>query len=250
MLSVNCAAMAPQLLESELFGHTKGAFTHAVSDREGWFQQADTGTLFLDEIGELPQDGQAKLLRIIEGHAFLPVGGTQEITVDVRVIAATNRDLRELVRERRFRDDLYYRLSVFELHVPPLRDRGADVELLADHFFDHFRHEHGRPNLHLSEAAREKLLSYSWPGNVRQLRNVIDSATVMAEDDEITPEELGLQDAGIDHFESLRIDEWEKRLITAALRRGHGNVPQAAELLGIGRATLYRKIEEHKIPRS
>lgn len=250
MLSVNCAAMPTTLMESELFGHTKGAFTHAASDREGWFQQADTGTLFLDEIGELTRDGQAKLLRILEGHTFLPVGGTQEVTVDVRVIAATNRDLRELVGDKAFRDDLYYRLSVFELYVPPLRDRGTDVQLLADHFFDHFRHQHGRPELRLSHAAFEKLLSYAWPGNVRQLRNVIDSATVMATEEEITPDDLGLYDAGIDHFQSLRIDEWEKRLITSALSRANGSVPEAAKLLGIGRATLYRKIEEHQIPRS
>jgi Nif-specific regulatory protein len=205
--------------------------------------------LFLDEIGELVWDGQAKLLRILEGHAFTPVGGAKEITVDVRVIAATNRDLSQLVREKAFREDLFYRLSVFELYVPPLRERGDDIERLIDYFFDHFRRQHGRPRLSLSDEARQKLLLYPWPGNVRQLRNVIDSATVMAVADEITPEDFGLHDAGIDHFQSLRIDEWEKKLIAAALYRSGGNVPEAAKLLGIGRATLYRKIEEYEIPR-
>ena len=255
MLSVNCAAMPPELMESQLFGHKKGAFTGADSDHVGWFQQADSGTLFLDEVGEMTLEGQVKLLRIMEGHPFLPVGSTKEVSVDVRVIAATNRDLRDFVRDRRFREDLYYRLSVFELYIPPLRERGADIELLVDFFLDHFRRQHGRPGLKLSEGARQKLLGYGWPGNVRQLRNVIDSATVLAEGSQIEPSDLGLRDAGGSgvagsrEMESLRIDYWERKLIEEALSRCSGNVPEAAKLLGIGRATLYRKIEEYGITR-
>ncbi len=249
MLSVNCAAIPRDLMESQLFGHKKGAFTSADRDHAGWFQQADLGTLFLDEIGELTLEGQAKLLRILEDHPFLPVGGTEEITVDVRVICATNRDLREFVKEKKFREDLFYRLSVFELTIPPLRERGGDINTLVNHFFDHFRHRHGRPDLDLADDARSKLLSFQWPGNVRQLRNVIDSAVVMAEGDQITIDDLGIRDAGGDQLESLKIDYWERKLIKEALSRTNNNVPKAASLLGISRATLYRKIDEYSIQR-
>jgi len=180
MLCVNCAAIPHELMESQLFGHKAGAFTSADRDHMGFFQQADSGTLFLDEVGEMTLEGQAKLLRILEGHPFMPVGSSQQVKVDVRVIAATNQDLQSYVREKKFREDLYYRLSVFELVVPPLRERGSDINLLVTHFLDHFRRQHGRPSLQLSPEARQKLLAYNWPGNVRQLRNVIDSAVVLA----------------------------------------------------------------------
>jgi|694.fasta_scaffold05574_16 Nif-specific regulatory protein len=250
MLSVNCAAIPSELMESQLFGHKKGAFTGADSDHPGWFQQAHTGTLFLDEVGELTLEGQAKLLRILEGHPFLPVGSKQEVRVDVRVIAATNRDLREFVQQKRFREDLYYRLSVFELSIPPLRERGTDIEKLTHHFFEHFRKLHGRQKLQLSPDALQRLLKYHWPGNVRQLRNVIDSAVVMAADDEIRSSDLGLRDAGSEPIETLRIDQWEQRLIREALKRTGDKVPEAAVLLGLSRATLYRKLEEYNIERS
>ncbi|WP_442509004.1 sigma 54-interacting transcriptional regulator [Novipirellula sp. SH528] len=249
MLTVNCAAIPHDLIESQLFGHRKGSFTGADSDHIGWFQQAHTGTLFLDEVGELTLEGQAKLLRILEGHPFLPVGATEEVLVDVRVIAATNRDLAEFVREKRFREDLFYRLSVFELLVPPLRDRGDDIELLVGHFLEHFRRQHGRPLLAMSDEARTRLLEYAWPGNVRQLRNVIDSAVVMADDPAIEADDLGLRDAGLSRLDTLRLDEWERRLIRKALERTGGNVPEAARLLGISRATAYRKITEYEIDR-
>ncbi len=164
MLTVNCAAIPRDLIESQLFGHRKGSFTGADSDHVGWFQQSHTGTLFLDEIGELTLEGQAKLLRILEGHPFLPVGATEEVLVDVRVIAATNRDLAEFVREKQFREDLFYRLSVFELFVPPLRERDADLDLLIDHFLDHFRRQRGRAALQLSESARDRLRNIPGPG--------------------------------------------------------------------------------------
>jgi two-component system, NtrC family, response regulator HydG len=249
MVSVNCAAIPDDLMESQLFGHKAGSFTGADRDHTGFFQQADLGTLFLDEVGEMTLEGQAKLLRILEGHPFLPVGATDEVSVDVRVIAATNQNLQTYVREKRFREDLYYRLSVFELHVPPLRERAEDIAQLVDFFLDQFRRLHGRPNVKLSESARAKLLAYRWPGNVRQLRNVLDSAVVLAEEDSIRPHDLALRDSGSSDLETLRIDEWERRLITEALTRTADNVPEAAKLLGIGRATLYRKIEQYHIER-
>jgi len=245
MLSVNCAAIPSELMESQLFGHKKGAFTSAEADHIGWFEQADAGTLFLDEVGEMTLEGQAKLLRILEGHPFLPVGGVKEITVDVRVIAATNRDLQDFVKERRFREDLYYRLSVFELYIPPLRDRGEDIERLLNHFLEHFRSQHGRPTLEYSKEAKQKLLAYNWPGNVRQLRNVIDSAAVMAEGEQIAPGDLPLR--GDTELDTLRLDHWEQKLIRQAIDRCQGNIQESAKMLGIGRATLYRKIKEYEI---
>lgn len=249
LLCVNCAAIPSDLMESQLFGHKRGAFTGAEKDHAGLFQQANTGTLFLDEVGELNLEGQAKLLRILEGHPFLPVGDTKEITVDVRVIAATNRDLRDYVREKRFREDLYYRLSVFELVVPPLRDRGRDIEILTQHFLDHFRAQHGRPNLQLSDKTRQRMLEYKWPGNVRQLRNVIDSAVVLAAGNIIQPSDLSLQDVGVERLDTLRIDHWEERLIREALTRTDKNINEACRLLGVSRATLYRKLEQYSIER-
>ena len=249
MLSVNCAAIPRDLMESQLFGHKKGSFTGADSDHVGLFQQANAGTLFLDEVGEMTLEGQAKLLRILEGHPYLPVGSTKEISADVRVLAATNRDLREFVRDGRFREDLYYRLSVFELFIPPLRERGTDIELLVNFFLDHFRRQHGRVSMTLAPDARAKLLSYQWPGNVRQLRNVIDSAVVMSEGNTILPDDLGLRDTNTGELETLRLDFWERKLIKESLTRTGGNVPEAAKLLGLGRATLYRKIEEYGIER-
>jgi Nif-specific regulatory protein len=245
MLCVNCAAIPGELMESQLFGHNAGAFTSADRDHVGYFQQADLGTLFLDEVGEMSLEGQAKLLRILEGHPFMPVGSSKEVSVDVRVLAATNQDLQAYVRQKKFREDLYYRLSVFQLPVPPLRERGKDIALLVDFFFDHYRRQHGRPNLKMSDAARQKLLAYQWPGNVRQLRNVLDSAVVLADGQSIEPGDLALsRTGGGGELETLDIETWERRLIAEAMRRTDGNVPEAAKLLGIGRATLYRKLEQ------
>lgn len=249
MIAVNCAAIPQDLMESQLFGHQAGAFTGADRDHIGFFQQADLGTLFLDEIGEMSLDGQAKLLRVLEGQPFLPVGATKEVQVDVRVIAATNQDLQKYVQEKKFREDLYYRLSVFELLLPPLRDRDTDIELLLDFFLDHYRIERARPELSLSPTARKQLLAYRWPGNVRQMRNVIDSAVVLADEDVIRPCDLGLRDGGGEVLDSLQIEHWERKLILEALKRSSGSVPEAAKLLGIGRATLYRKIETYNVER-
>lgn len=249
LLCVNCAAIPAELMESQLFGHKKGAFTGADKDHAGWFQQAHTGTIFLDEVGELTLEGQAKLLRILEGHPFMPVGDSKEISVDVRLIAATNRDLREYVRDKKFREDLYYRLSVFELEVPPLRERGGDIEVLLNHFLTHFRAQHGRPHLQLSAEAHKRILAYQWPGNIRQLRNAIDSAVVLASGNKIEPGDLSLRDAGSDHIASLRLDVWEERLIRESLKRTDNNIIEATKLLGVSRATLYRKLEQYGIER-
>jgi Nif-specific regulatory protein len=248
LVAVNCAAIPADLMESQLFGHKAGSFTGADRDHVGYFQQADLGTLFLDEVGEMTLAGQAKLLRILEGHPFLPVGATSPVSVDVRVIAATNQDLQKYVQAKQFREDLYYRLSVFELDVPALRGRGDDIGILVDFFLQNFRQQHGRPKLTLSDKAREQMLAYHWPGNVRQLRNVMDSAVVLAEN-EIKPSDLALRSVGSDELETLRIEDWERKLIGEALKRTNGGVPEAARLLGIGRATLYRKIEQYQIPR-
>jgi len=247
MLSVNCAAIPSELMESQLFGHVKGAFTGADKDHLGWFQQAHGGTLFLDEIGEMTLTGQAKLLRILEGHPFLPVGGRKEVRVDVRVITATNRDLSEFVADKCFREDLYYRLSVFEINVPPLRQRGHDISLLIDHFLKNFGRQHGRTQLGLNEAARKRMLEYSWPGNIRQLRNVIDSAVVLAAEDEIKSSDITLHESRTELYDTLNIEQWEQKLIQEALRRTKANLPEAADLLGISRATMYRKLESYKI---
>ncbi len=288
MLSVNCAAIPVELMESQLFGHVKGAYTGADRDHIGFFQQADGGTLFLDEVGELTLEGQAKLLRILEGHPFLPVGGSKEIQVDVRIISATNRDLREFVAERKFREDLYYRLSAFELEIPPLRERGADIELLSQHYLDQFKRQYGRMHLRFGAEAMAILRGYRWPGNIRQLKNVIDSAVVLAEGMVIGPADITLKDvasgsngamegkgaqrvlridtprvavpdpllncanpmrhqSGADDeisFDTLNVSIWEQRLIQEALRRTRGNIPAAAELLGMARATLYRKLDK------
>lgn len=300
MLSVNCAAIPEDLMDSQLFGHIKGSFTGADHDHIGYFQQANGGTLFLDEVGELNLEGQAKLLRILEGHPFLAVGGTKEIHVDVHVVSATNRDLREFVAERRFREDLYYRLSVFEVEIPPLRERGEDIDLLVNFFLEKFKQLNGRDYLGITNEALTILRQYTWPGNVRQLRNVIESAVVLAEDWTIRPEDLSLRNVGrttsnslilrIDQpdvglapkqskkdtgkslpsleenrladdptkwaetsnrrsidsplYDTLNVAIWEQRLIKEALQRTSGNIPAAAELLGMARATLYRKLEK------
>lgn len=246
MLAVNCAAIPTELMESQLFGHKAGSFTGADRDHVGYFQRADGGTLFLDEAGEMNLAGQAKLLRILEGHPFMPVGSTDEISVDVRVVAATNQDLQAYVKTHRFRQDLYYRLSVFELYLPPLRERGDDIAMLVDHFLDHFRRQHGRPKLKISSVARERLLKYRWPGNVRQLRNVIDSAVVLAGGNEIQPSDFALHDATTSPDETLNLEYWERKLIRQALEKTGHNIPEAAELLGVGRATLYRKVDKMK----
>jgi two-component system, NtrC family, response regulator HydG len=249
LVGVNCAAIAPTLLESELFGHCKGAFSGAVGDHPGLFQQADEGTLFLDEVGELSLECQAKLLRVIEGKGFRRVGGTADIQVDVRTIAATHRDLQALVQAGRFRPDLFFRLQGLQIHVPPLREHIEDIGDLVHYFLKKLAVEWDR-QVHLTPAALERLQEYSWPGNVRQLRSVLENAVALSETDAIEPADLVLA-SGPSSAEppSLDLEELESWAVRQALRRTGGNISQAARMLGIVRDTLASKMKKYGIKR-
>jgi len=257
-VELNCSAIPEQLLESELYGHERGAFTDAKRFKKGLFELADRGTLFLDEIGEMAPQLQAKLLRVLETRTFRRVGGAADITVDVRVVAATHRDLTKLVSEGRFREDLYFRLNVVPVQVPPLRERIADIPPLAEHFVARFCRELGRPTAALHPAALERLKAYRWPGNVRELRNVIERVVLLEADDEIRAEHLpsemvhasGTQSAAGDPFPAGAVRplaELEKMAIEHALRVCDGNKTRAATLLGIARQTLRTKLKEYAI---
>lgn len=246
-IAVNCAAFSESLLESELFGHEKGSFTGADQRRIGQFERANQGTLFLDEVGELSAGCQARLLRVLERHPFERVGGTVPIHVDVRVVAATHADLPALIQKGRFREDLYFRLRVIKLVIPPLRERGEDVLLLANHFLDYYRKEIGRSFLRFNEEARELLLKHDWPGNVRELKNAIERAVVLSRSEEVQAKDLGLDlketsASGLGRLMTLA--EAELRHIVGVLDQLGGNKTQACRVLGIGRGTLYKKLEE------
>ena len=251
---VNCGALAATLLESELFGYEKGAFTHAVKTKPGRFEMADGGTIFLDEISETSPEFQVKLLRVLQEKTFERVGGVSPMKVDVRVIAATNRDLRSLVDEGRFREDLFYRLNVVQVNLPPLRERAEDIPLLVDTFLKEFSAANDRHGLQLHPKAMAMLQNYRWPGNVRQLRNVIEGLVVMSAGREITPRNLPsdlrheepAQGSIVLHVGASLADA-ERELIRATLADKKGNRAQTAKILGIGRKTLYRKIEEYGI---
>jgi Nif-specific regulatory protein len=253
LVVVNCAAIAPTLLEAELFGYRKGAFSGADRDYPGLFEQADEGTLFLDEVGELSLECQAKLLRVIEGKPFRPVGGTTDVRVDVRVIAATHRDLEKEVKANRFRQDLYFRLKVIGLKVPPLRDHIDDVPELARFFLERVSVQCHR-SFKLAPQALRKLQAYTWPGNVRQLRAVLESAAVMGETDLIEAEALpiGGDVSTVENEDippSLDVEALETWAIRRALRQTNGNVSQSARLLGISRDTLHTKLKKKGIDR-
>jgi Nif-specific regulatory protein len=246
-VAVNCAAFSDSLLESELFGHEAGAFTGAERRHSGQFERAHRGTIFLDEVGELSGACQAKLLRVLEGHAFQRLGGEEEIRVDVRTIAATHRDLREQVRQGRFREDLFYRLRVIDIQAPPLRERGDDVLELGVLFLGQFRQQMGRGPWRFSEEAIEMMRNYRWPGNVRELKNAIERAVVLGVGEEVTPADLGLpaQDGGSGpQAQLISLAEAERRHIAYVLRKTGGNKTLACQVLGIGRGTLYKKLEE------
>jgi DNA-binding NtrC family response regulator len=255
-VAVSCAALAETLLESELFGHEKGSFTGAVAQKKGKFELADGGTLFLDEIGDISPKLQVDLLRVLQERRFFRVGGTTEIAVDVRVIAATHRDLAADVREGRFRDDLFYRLNVINVHLPPLRERIEDVPLLAQEFVDRLAHELGREVSGISEEALRLLMDHAWPGNVRELENAVERAMVTcksgvlgASDFAFLSRATGAAGAGSSLPPGLTLQEMEKDYIAATLGRLQGNVKAAAEALGIDRSTLYEKIKRYEIPR-
>jgi Nif-specific regulatory protein len=254
-ICLNCAALTETLLESELFGHEKGSFTGATDKKIGKFEAADHGSIFLDEIGEMNVGTQAKLLRILEGHAFERVGGSVAIRVDVRVIAATNAPLEEAVRAGTFRRDLFFRLQVIELRIPPLRERPEDIRPLAKHFLDRFVRETGRRITGLSEAALRKMEAYSWPGNVRELRNVVERAVALGAGPQLEPADIWLSSlempggAPSDVYEPVSLDELEKRHIARTLEFTDWNKSKAAGILGIERSTLDRKIEKYGIKR-
>jgi len=265
--AVNCAALPENLLESELFGHERGAFTGAVEMRKGKFELAHMGTLFLDEIGEMSPMVQAKILRVLEENAFERVGGSKLIRVDVRVVSATNKDLRQEVKERNFREDLYYRLAVYPIALPPLRERPNDVPKLAEYFIDRYGNMGGSQVQGISEAAAKLMCSYAWPGNVRQLQNSIRRAILLCEGGTLEPEHFDLpedeeRDYGLDtalenekdslmsslqRGEVMPLHEIEGLLIRQALTLTDGNITEAAEKLGISRSTIYRKMQEHGV---
>ena len=255
-VAINCASIPANLLESELFGHERGAFTDAKQQRMGLFLQANGGTLFLDEIGELPLEVQPKLLRSLQERKVRPVGSNKETPFDARVLTATNRVLEDEVYERRFREDLFYRINVVKIDVPPLRERGGDVLHLARHFLKQYATRHGKVDLDLTAAAAEKLMSYSWPGNVRELENCVDGAVALARADRIELDDLPekVRTFRPEKFvvsanqpeEIVTIDELERRYILRVLSLVGGNKSRAAQVLGFDRRTLYRKLERYQ----
>jgi two-component system nitrogen regulation response regulator NtrX len=258
-VEVNCAAIPEELIESELFGHVRGAFTGAVSDRRGKFETADGGTIFLDEIGDMSLKTQAKVLRVLQEQTLEVVGGTSRVSVDVRVLAATNKDLQAEIRAGRFREDLYFRLNVIPIFVPPLRERIEDIPLLADHFMAEFAREYGKRIKSFEPAAVSVLQRYAWPGNVRELRNVIERLMIMAPGDLITVADLGFLDPSALRREDVtepadsRItlhearDRFERDLILRTLAEQQGNMSRTAEVLGVERSNLYRKMKSFGI---
>jgi Nif-specific regulatory protein len=259
-IAVNCAALTETLLESELFGHEKGAFTDAHEARPGKFELAAGGTLFFDEIGDLSLGGQAKLLRVLEEKVVVRVGGSKPIHTDARVIAATNQDLAEMVRAKRFRQDLFFRLNVVAIRLPPLRDRPGDVLLLAEHFLRDFAKKARRKPPTLSAAAKKRLESHPWPGNIRELRNAMERLAYLSAGDRIEPEELTFilsAEAGAaptavpDHLPLAEAsDEFQKAYILRAIERSSGNMSEAADRLGLHRSNLYRKMRQLGMPTS
>lgn len=256
--ALNCATLTPELLASELFGHVRGAFTGAYRDRQGLFALAHKGSVFLDEIAELPLELQARLLRVLQEKSFTPVGGAEAIQVDVRVLSATHRALREEVAQRRFREDLMYRVRVVPLFLPRLADRTGDIEALTWHFIDRFNQPTPGSGFHgdrvidaIDDDALSALLSYDWPGNIRELRNVVEHAFAVGEGPvlslgDLTPELRG-EPPPIGHREPLNAAELERAQLLSALREARGRKARAAEILGISRSTLWRKLREHRI---
>jgi transcriptional regulator with GAF, ATPase, and Fis domain len=246
-VAVNCAALAETLLESELFGHEKGAFTGAAAQRRGRFELAHGGTLFLDEVGEMSPALQAKLLRVLQEGTLERVGGTRTVTVDARVVAATNRDLQRMIADRTFREDLYYRLSVFPINIPPLRERRADVLPLAGHILAQASRRFGKRVSGFSDEAKVLLQDYAWPGNIRELQNVIERAAILCREDQIAPSHLHLSTAPTESSSAAprTLHELEREAILAALAAHGGNRRRAAEQLGIGLRTLYARLRDY-----
>ncbi len=255
-VGVNCAALPDNLIESEMFGHAAGAFTDARGERKGLFLEAQGGTLFLDEIGDFPLAMQAKLLRALEAQRIRPVGSDQEVPFDVRIVSATNRDLETAVEEQRFREDLYFRINVIQLELPPLRARGTDILLLAQHYVERFAKRMTKEVTGLSEPVAGKFLSYSWPGNIRELRNVVERAVALTQYEKITLDDLPdkvrdyrsneVRIGGDDPTELVPLEEVERRYIHHVLQSTGNNKTMAARILGLDRKTLYRKLKEEE----
>ena len=248
-IAINCSAFPRELLEGELFGHKAGAYTGAVKDKKGLIELADQGTLFLDEIGEMNIDLQAKLLRVIENGEFIKLGDVKTTKIDVRIIAATNRDMKKSIETGEFRKDLYYRLNVFSIQLPPLRGRMEDLVELANYFLSYYSRKENKPLLKIDKQALRLLEKYSWKGNIRELRNVLERASILADDAEILPEHLPyeIQTQDKASSENLSLASVEKDHIQKVLQHTKGNKTRAAECLGIGLTTLYRKMEEYEI---
>jgi DNA-binding NtrC family response regulator len=250
LVAVNAGALAEGTFESELFGHVKGAYTDAKTDRVGRFELADGGTLFLDEIANVPTNLQPKLLRVIETGEFERVGSSQTRRVDVRVLSATNADIKEEAAAGRFRQDLFFRLNTVEIHLPPLRVRPEDITLLAEHFLRLYAHRYRKTLRGFEPMAAETLRAYAWPGNVRELDHTVQRAVLMARSDEVKVIDLGLQpvrEMGERRLEEMSLEEVERLLIQKALKRFGGNVSQAAETLGLSRSALYRRMQKYEI---
>ncbi len=251
---INCAGLSETLLEDELFGHVKGAYTGAAADRPGRFEHADGGTLFLDEVGDMPLAMQAKLLRVLEDGEVIRVGSNEPKKVNVRIVSATNSDLAARVKDKTFREDLYFRITGATIEIPPLRQRREDIPLLIDHFIRRANKTHGTKIKSLAADARRVLMSHPWPGNIRQLRNTIENMVVLSEGDKLTVADLPaeihrppdeLSNKPLDQLAGISIEEAEKQLIANTLKMVDGNREQAASMLGIGERTLYRKIKEY-----
>jgi transcriptional regulator with PAS, ATPase and Fis domain len=248
-VAINCSALGREILESEMFGHKAGSFTGATKDKQGLFEEANEGTIFLDEIGEMDLSLQAKLLRVLETGTFLKVGETKETKVNVRVIAATNRDLQKESDKGSFRLDLYYRLSVFSIQLPALRERQGDIPLLAEFFIKMLAAKMNRKPLRMDDAFEKALVNHPWKGNIRELKNVIERAVILASGDVLTvdclPFDFLYAESSSDPADSLKLAEMEKLHIRKVMAYTKGNKTKTAELLGIGLATLYRKLEEY-----
>jgi DNA-binding NtrC family response regulator len=253
-VAVSCAALAETLLESELFGHEKGAFTGANQQKRGKFEMADSGTIFLDEIGDISPKLQCDLLRVLQERCFYRVGGSEEVRVDSRVIAATHVNLQQAVAEGKFRDDLFYRLNVIEIRIPPLRGRREDIPLLARHFMERLSHELGKDIADFSEGALKVLMDHNWPGNVRELENAVERAMVTCRGRALTEDDFTFlaHNGAVKPWSipaGMTLQEMEKQLIAATLQRTDGNIKEAAGLLGIDRSTMYEKIKRYEIQR-
>ncbi len=250
-ISVDMGAVSETLFESELFGHTKGSFTDAIKDRVGHFEIASGGTLFLDEIGNLPLTLQAKMLRVLETREIKRLGSNKAITIDIRLISATNIDIDQMVRENKFREDLLYRINTIEIQLPPLRERGSDIILLADIFLKEFCIKYKKPQKSLSSATREKLISYRWPGNVRELRHATERAVIMSEQESLMPDDFFLtvrhENSDTESEGNLELEEMEKQMIRKALVKNEFNISKTAKELGLSRSALYRRMEKFSI---